>query len=67
MPKNARSLSDLADLWYELHGKGLASGKGTHRRLLAMSKTMGNPRAEAFTCGHVRAIPLEADGGRDHG
>ncbi|WP_321859193.1 phage integrase [Paraburkholderia tropica] len=49
IPKDARSLSDLADLWYELHGKGLASGKGTHRRLLAMSKAMGNPRAEAFT------------------
>jgi len=49
IPKDARSLSDLADLWYELHGKGLASGKGTHRRLLAMSKAMGNPRAEALT------------------
>lgn len=49
IPKDARSLSDLADLWYELHGKGLASGKGTHSRLLAMSRAMGNPRAEAFT------------------
>ncbi|MEI7298259.1 tyrosine-type recombinase/integrase [Paraburkholderia tropica] len=48
-PKDARMLSELADLWYELHGKGLASGKGTHRRLVAMSHAMGNPRAEAFT------------------
>ncbi|WP_321943808.1 phage integrase [Paraburkholderia tropica] len=48
-PKDARMLSDLVDLWYDLHGKGLASGKGTHSRLLAMSHAMGNPRAEAFT------------------
>lgn len=25
-PKDARLLSDLADLWFKLHGNGLASG-----------------------------------------
>lgn len=48
-PKDARSMSDLADLWYELHGKALAAGEDTYRRLLAMCAAMGNPRAEGFT------------------
>jgi integrase len=47
--KDARSLSDLVELWFKFHGSGLLSGAGTRRRLLAMSAAMLNPRADKFT------------------
>ncbi len=47
--KDARRLTDLCELWFRHHGSGLRAGADTHRRLIAMSEAMGNPRAETFT------------------
>lgn len=47
--KDIRLISDLVDLWHKHHGAGLRDGEGRKRILLAMCKTMGNPRAELFT------------------
>ena len=47
--KDCRRLSELANLWYEHHGKGLRAGKDTHNRLLSMCAAMGDPIATAFT------------------
>ena len=47
--KDARSLSDLVDIWHRHHGSGLRAGEDTHRRLLAMCAAMGNPRSDLFT------------------
>lgn len=47
--RDTRRLSELIDTWWENHGKGLRSGAGTHRRLLAMCEAMGNPVADHFS------------------
>jgi integrase len=47
--KDQRRLSTLIDLWYDNHGIGLASGKDTHKRLLAMATAMGDPIASNFS------------------
>lgn len=47
--KDARSLSDLVDVWHQHHGSGLKDGAGRKRILLAMCEAMGNPRADQFT------------------
>lgn len=47
--RDTRRLTELVDLWWENHGKGLRSGEGTYRRLLAMCKAMGNPVSDRFT------------------
>lgn len=47
--KDARPLTELCTLWFNLHGQGLRAGEDTYKRLLAMCEAMGNPRAETFT------------------
>ncbi|MEB0137640.1 MULTISPECIES: tyrosine-type recombinase/integrase [unclassified Undibacterium] len=47
--KDARTLSDLVDIWQRHHGSGLRAGADTYRRLLAMCTAMGNPRSDLFT------------------
>jgi len=41
-------LNDLIEIWYNLHGQALADGKKRVRKLLAMSKIIGNPIADKF-------------------
>lgn len=40
-----RSLNDLIELWYKLHGITLESGENRKRKLLAISNKMNNPIA----------------------
>lgn len=47
--KDARPLSELCTLWFNLHGQGLRAGENTHSRLQAMCVAMDDPRAETFT------------------
>lgn len=42
-------LAELVELWFQHHGSGLRSGEGIYRRLLAICRAMGNPRAEVFS------------------
>lgn len=44
-----RRLSELIELWYQLHGKNLKSGDHSLRRLLMISEELGNPVASTFT------------------
>lgn len=44
-----RRLSDLVQLWYELHGSTLSSPDKFHRVLLATTKALGNPIANQLT------------------
>ena len=43
-----RTLNDLIDLWFNLHGVNLKSASDTYKRLLASSKAMNNPRVNKF-------------------
>jgi integrase len=47
--KDARTLRDLCETWFSLHGTGLRAGQDTYNRLLALCEAIGNPRAEVFT------------------
>lgn len=40
-----RTLTELIDLWYELHGRSLKSSLDTKNRLLRLSDTLNNPVA----------------------
>lgn len=44
-----RTLKELADLWYALHGQSLRAGLMVHRKLLHMSEALGNPKGTSFT------------------
>jgi hypothetical protein len=46
--RDTRRLSELVDLWFDHHGKGLEAGVDTARRLKAMVEAMGNPIADQF-------------------
>ncbi len=46
--KEKRRLSDLAQIWYEQHGKQLKSGTGRFNKLKFIIELMGDPRAEDF-------------------
>ncbi|WP_177315784.1 phage integrase [Burkholderia ubonensis] len=47
--RDARKLSELIDLWFTHHGSGLRSGEDTHRRLLAIAESIGDPYADRFS------------------
>lgn len=44
-----RSLLELAQLWYALHGQTLSSGLIVFRKLKLIANALGNPRAVVFT------------------
>jgi integrase len=50
--KDTRRLSELVELWYNLHGISLRAGQSTHRKLQNLASGMGNPVASAFTLSH---------------
>jgi len=43
--KDIRKLSELINIWYQLHGSTLKDGKRVRNRLLIISERMGNPIA----------------------
>ncbi|MCK3655775.1 integrase [Pasteurellaceae bacterium Macca] len=45
-------LSELVNLWYDLHGKSLVSGKARYQKLLFIAKNVGDPIATHFTSSH---------------
>lgn len=47
--KDSRRLSELVQLWYDLHGINLKSSGDTYRRLMALTNTLGDPVASALT------------------
>ena len=46
--KDARTLVDLCNLWYQHHGVGIKTGKQRLSRLIQMCEAMGNPRGDLF-------------------
>lgn len=44
-----RSLLELAELWYDLHGQSLSSGLMVFRKLKLIINALGNPRALDFS------------------
>lgn len=58
---DTRRLSDLVDLWHDLHGVNLKSAVDTKNRLLALCAAMGNPLALDFrvsTFADYRAVRI---------
>lgn len=56
-----RTLSELIDLWYKLHGKHLKSGVAIQKRLMAISRALLNPVAMTFSAAdffHYRAARM---------
>ncbi|MFB9135698.1 phage integrase [Vibrio olivae] len=47
--KDLRTLKDLVELWYKLHGKHLKSAAEIYSRLLTIADELGNPFAIQFT------------------
>ncbi|EMA2446402.1 tyrosine-type recombinase/integrase [Vibrio fluvialis] len=47
--KDLRTLKDLVDLWYKLHGQHLKSAKKLYPRLRIIVEELGNPFAIKFT------------------
>ena len=58
-----RHLTDLIELWFNLHGQALNDGKKRKNKLLAMSTVMSNPIARNITASdfsRYRQLRLEA-------
>jgi integrase len=59
-----RSLLELAQLWYDLHGQTLSSGLMVFRKLKLIANALGNPRATDFTANdfaHYRKMRLSGE------
>ena len=44
-----RTLKDVVELWFKLHGKSLTAGQHVYDKLLAMVDALGNPLATDLT------------------
>ncbi len=44
-----RKLSDIAKLWYNLHGQSLTAGERTYKKLCLVIEALGDPPATTFT------------------
>lgn len=44
-----RTLKDLVELWFKLHGKSLTAGEHVYNKLLLMIEALGNPLATDFS------------------
>lgn len=51
--RDKRSLQDLAQLWYHLHGSTLKDGKPRLNKLIFISNYMGNPVASTVRPAHI--------------
>lgn len=47
--QDRRSMSEIAKLWYDLHGQSLAAGERTYKKLCLIIKGLGDPPATSFT------------------
>lgn len=62
-PKDRRTLSELVERWYDLHGHSISSGKRRKNTLLLMCQRLGDPVATKLTGAHLvelRRTELEA-------
>ncbi len=50
--KDTRRLSELIQLWYDLHGINLKSSGDTYRRLMALTHALGDPLAYLLSAKH---------------
>ncbi len=55
-PKDRRRLSELVQLWYELHGVSLTDGLRRFAILKAAAQSMGDPVARSVEGAHVASI-----------
>ncbi|MED5608355.1 tyrosine-type recombinase/integrase [Pseudomonas sp. JH-2] len=55
-PKDRRKLSELVELWYELHGQTLANGKRCVAILRLIAKDLGNPIAVSLEPAKVARV-----------
>ncbi len=55
-PKDRRRLSELVQLWYELHGVSLTDGHRRFAILKTTAQTMGDPIARSVEGAHVASI-----------
>lgn len=61
---DTRSLIELTELWFTLHGQSLRSGKMIFNKLKHMATAMGNPRATSFSANdfaHYRKLRLSGE------
>lgn len=66
--RDERRLSELATLWYTLHGSTLKQGPARYREMLTLIDRLGDPRAVAFTSemfADYRAGRLSGQWGRE--
>ncbi len=49
-------LSELAELWYTIHGASLATGKSRYSKILHLSEQIGDPLARNFTAQKFSAL-----------
>lgn len=62
--KDQRTLNDLINKWYELHGQTLKDGERRKRKLIQISERLQNPKAVEITTkdfSHYRSIRLDSD------
>jgi len=62
LQQDNRSLLDLVELWYKLHGQSLRDGKRRRKLLINVTEDLGNPIASQLTAkdfGHYRANKLK--------
>lgn len=64
-----RRLSDMLDLWFNLHGKGLKSGSHTYQRMTDIINALNEPIASQLTqrdFAHYRANRVGIGRGREN-
>ncbi|EGQ8054753.1 integrase [Vibrio alginolyticus] len=64
-----RRLSDVIELWYQLHGKNLKSGERSRYRMMLTAKELNNPIASLLTSNdlaHYRAARVNKGRGREN-
>ncbi len=51
-----RTLKDMVELWFKLHGKSLTAGQHVYNKLLLMVDALGNPLATDLTLKNVCSL-----------
>lgn len=55
-----RTLKDMVELWFKLHGKSLTAGQHVYNKLLLMVDALGNPLATDLTSKCLLTIAINA-------
>lgn len=61
---DARSMLELVNRWYVVHGQNLKTGKQRLALLISMVNRMGNPKAHKFTSAHFAQYRAERAEGK---